>query len=98
MKKLDNVAKVYFLMQREKGLSDSAAVKLICDAVGLRSTRSYANDWPNDNEPYRSIPPAVVQEMQKAVVVYAAEKAGIKASKDKLLSLVELLSPKVRKG
>ncbi len=91
-----NVARTYFEMSKEMGLSDREAVKQICECVGLKFAGSYANDWPNITEPFRAVPPAVVKEMQRRVAVYAAKKIGVKSTPEKLEKYVEMLSPKVK--
>lgn len=92
---MTNVAKTYFEMCKENNISKNDAAKLICDAVGLKFTASYANEWPNHPAKYRAIPPAVVREMQKRCAHYAAKKAGIKTSSEKAEKFAELLSPKI---
>lgn len=91
-----NVAKTYFEMCKEQGLSEREATRQVCDVVGLKFAASYANDWSNYGKTFRAIPPAVVKEMQKRTALYAATKAGIKTTGDKALLFADMLSPKVK--
>ena len=91
-----NVAKTYFEMSKEQGLSEREATRQVCDSVGLKFSASYANDWSNHGKVFRAIPPAVVKEMQNRTALYAANKAGIKTTGDKALLFAHMLSPKVK--
>lgn len=86
-------------MCKKNNVSNREAIQNICDAVCLKYAASYATDWPNQGKYFRSIPPAVVKEMQLRTAVYAAEKVGLLSDEkdnDKALELARLLSPKVK--
>ena len=83
-------------MSKEQGLSEREAIRQVCDAVGLKFSASYANEWSNYGKVFRAIPPAVVKEMQNRTALYAANKVGIKTTGDKALLFADMLSPKVK--
>ncbi|MFV8385241.1 hypothetical protein ACNO5E_14225 [Vibrio parahaemolyticus] len=91
-----NVAQVYFQMMKEQGVSGREAVRQICDAIGIKAASNYKYQWA-DEDVTRPIPPAAVKEMQRRVAMYAAQKAGIRASGDRIMMFADMLSPKVKK-
>ncbi len=91
-----NVAKTYLDMCKEQGLSDRESTRILCEAVGLKFSASYAKEWARTDKDSRSIPPAVVKEMQKRTAVYTANKLGIEITDKKALLFAEMLSPKIK--
>ncbi len=88
-----NVAQIYLEMSEQHGVSKRKAISEICIACGRKLHSSYSSEWADETKP-RPIPTWAVIEMQKRVAMYAAQKAGINASGEKVLQFVQMLAPK----
>lgn len=90
-----HIVETYLAMQKTKGMSAQAAIKLVCAATGRNYNDRYLNGWPTVRS---TVPDDAVRWMQLESGYFAAQMIGCQISKDDAIELAIALSNPVKKG
>jgi len=90
-----HIVETYLSMQKTKGMSAQAAIKLVCAATGRSYNDRYLNCWPSVKS---TVPDDAVRWMQLESAYFAAQMIGCQISKDDAIELATALSNPVKKG